>query len=938
MARAQEDLEATPTYLEFFGMTRAPFARVAQPEAIFHAEQYSLLYEHLARASTRPDCLIVVCGADGSGKTSLLNRYIASLGEEAFFACFDENCSDATQFHCGFLRQLGFNDITGSLNELRHISREFLVHRGLAGDHILLLVDNAHLISPSVLEQLRWLSDVKANDQRAVSIVLSGNADLPRIMDSPAMRSLQFRDHVDFNIRVYTRQETDEYVRHRMRLAGGAESAKWSSDSRALIHRFSGGIPGLINRLCNAVLSEACAQETRVITEELIRNVAEEHKFVPHVIPLHCRGRRRSDRPEESAALDSTTEERISPREVALRPAEEMLRSAPDTAAGEVAELRAQIAALSAQLVELKAEKEKAALDVAARDGDINALLDKIASQSKALETRAAAERKNTNEIERLNRALSESGAALRESKEDLGKLTAELKTEKSAAKKNSKELTKSAHSIEKLERLKLELRSQIKDRASELRELRAELKKNTAETVSSLKSRDKTIADLEKSLKRSRAECDSLRSDVSTLEDLQKSLDKVQKESDSLRSDAAAVTELKETLQQVQKECDSLRTDAATKQELERSLDEASKECDALRADASAKKELEESLDEIRKECDALRVDASVKKELEITVDEIRKECDALRADASAKQELEESLDEIQKECDALRGDASAKKELEESLDKIRKECDALRADASAKKEFEESLGEVRMECEELRAEVAAKRELEESLDEIRRECDALRADASAKQELEESLDEIRKECDALRTDAATAKELQDALISVEKECDSLRSDASAVEGLRASLDEKESHIAALQRDLESYAQEVTATKVMLLNERTGSQSSSCSDDTGSLQQIGSLATIEVLKNGKTEQMFEIEPGQSRIMIGRSDDSELCLDSKFVSRHHALIFLNRERAHIEDLRSYNGTVVNGRKTARSDLHPDDEILIGDFKLRIVSI
>ena len=185
MARAQEDLEAKPTYLEFFGMTRPPFARVAEPAAIFHAEQYSLLYEHLARASTRPDCLVVVCGADGSGKTTLLNRYIASLGQEAFFACFDENCSDSTLFHCGLLRQLGFNDITGSLNELRHISREFLVHRALAGDHILLLVDNAQLISPSVLEQLRWLSDIKANERRTVSIVLSGNSDLPRIMDCP---------------------------------------------------------------------------------------------------------------------------------------------------------------------------------------------------------------------------------------------------------------------------------------------------------------------------------------------------------------------------------------------------------------------------------------------------------------------------------------------------------------------------------------------------------------------------------------------------------------------------------------------------------------------------------------------------------------------------------------------------------------------------------
>ncbi len=68
--------------------------------------------------------------------------------------------------------------------------------------------------------------------------------------------------------------------------------------------------------------------------------------------------------------------------------------------------------------------------------------------------------------------------------------------------------------------------------------------------------------------------------------------------------------------------------------------------------------------------------------------------------------------------------------------------------------------------------------------------------------------------------------------------------------------------------------------------------------------------------------------------MIGRSDDSELCLRSKFVSRHHALIFLARQRAYIEDLRSYNGTVVNAKKISRRNLKPDDTITIGDFELR----
>jgi general secretion pathway protein A len=89
VVRALKKSGADPTYLEFFGFTRPPFARLSQPAEIFHTEQYSILMAHLASATEQPDCLVVVCGADGSGKTTLLNRYITSLGEDISFATID---------------------------------------------------------------------------------------------------------------------------------------------------------------------------------------------------------------------------------------------------------------------------------------------------------------------------------------------------------------------------------------------------------------------------------------------------------------------------------------------------------------------------------------------------------------------------------------------------------------------------------------------------------------------------------------------------------------------------------------------------------------------------------------------------------------------------------------------------------------------------------
>ena len=84
----------------------------------------------------------------------------------------------------------------------------------MAGDPVLMMIDNAHLVHPKVLEQLRLISAIKAKNHRVLSVVLAGNSDLVQIMDSPAMSQIKFHSHVHFNIRVYTREETANYVCH----------------------------------------------------------------------------------------------------------------------------------------------------------------------------------------------------------------------------------------------------------------------------------------------------------------------------------------------------------------------------------------------------------------------------------------------------------------------------------------------------------------------------------------------------------------------------------------------------------------------------------------------------------------------------------------------------------------------------------------------------
>ena len=152
MAHAQGNPSSEPTYLEYFGFTHPAFARISKPSEIFHTDQHSLLMSQLSAAADQADCMVVICGVDGSGKTTLLNHFITSLGSDVSYASIDESCSSDEQFYCAFLRQLGFSEITGTSNELRGITKEFLVQRGLAGDPVLMIIRQPRIRMDAAVE------------------------------------------------------------------------------------------------------------------------------------------------------------------------------------------------------------------------------------------------------------------------------------------------------------------------------------------------------------------------------------------------------------------------------------------------------------------------------------------------------------------------------------------------------------------------------------------------------------------------------------------------------------------------------------------------------------------------------------------------------------------------------------------------------------------
>jgi len=512
VATALENPELNPPYLDFFELSRPPFARLSQPSQIFDTDQYSLLMDHLINATERSDCLVAIIGANGSGKTTLLNRYITSLDDDVYFAAIDENCKGEMPFYCSFLQQLGFGEISGSLEELRRITKEFLINRGMADDSILLFIDNAHLVSPVVLEQIRWISATKIGNRRAVSIVLTGNSELASIMDSPAMAAIQFSNQVDFNMRVYTEEETTNYVSHRLKLAGDDAAVSFSKEAHPLIYKYTGGNPKLINKLCNATLMEAHALESKVITKDLVRTVADNWKLVPQVESQKGKGRRKIDPGAAESKAEPQAEEQKTEPDPATK--ESIALPPPKTALSEftVEGLLKRISSLSEQLGELQEDKKQSLKDVGSRDKVIEELqedkkqsLKDVGSRDKAIEELqedkkqslkeldsrdkvieeiqqlvqtqtdeierlATAAGSNASEIKRLNKSLSDTTVALQKSEKAYAKLNSNLQKNQIAAKIAKTNITEAKTELKDMGREKTDLNATILDLKAELR------------------------------------------------------------------------------------------------------------------------------------------------------------------------------------------------------------------------------------------------------------------------------------------------------------------------------------------------------------------------------------------------------------------------------------------------------------------------------------
>jgi general secretion pathway protein A len=265
-------------YLAFFGLNEKPFAITPDPRYLFLSERHAEALAHLLYGVTEAGGFIQLTGEVGTGKTTVVRSLLAQTPQHAEIALILNPRMTAPEFLLTICEELGIgvqDSATGSLKDLVDILSQYLLRAHSGGKRVVLVVDEAQNLAPEVLEQVRLLTNLETNTQKLLQIILIGQPELRELLDRNELRQLAQRITGRYHLCPLTLEETAAYVRHRLRVAGSTSDIFTPAALRE-VHRRSGGVPRLINVVCDRALLGAYTQDRHQVGPSFVRRGAME--------------------------------------------------------------------------------------------------------------------------------------------------------------------------------------------------------------------------------------------------------------------------------------------------------------------------------------------------------------------------------------------------------------------------------------------------------------------------------------------------------------------------------------------------------------------------------------------------------------------------------------------------------------------------------------
>jgi len=258
-------------YLDFYELTEAPFNITPDPRFLFYSARHREAYDHLIYGITHRKGFIQLTGEVGCGKTTLCRAVLSSLPENIKTALILNPSLTETQLLQAILNDFGLN-LKGK-GRLSHIEQlnTFLLRQLDEGYNVAIVIDEAQDLADEVMEQIRLLNNLETDQHKLMQIVLVGQPELLKKLDKEELRQLKQRITIKAHIKALTREELAEYIMHRLDVAGARGQISFDGPAIRLTHKYSKGVPRVINTIADHALIAGFVAQTRVITAREVK-------------------------------------------------------------------------------------------------------------------------------------------------------------------------------------------------------------------------------------------------------------------------------------------------------------------------------------------------------------------------------------------------------------------------------------------------------------------------------------------------------------------------------------------------------------------------------------------------------------------------------------------------------------------------------------------
>ena len=262
-------------YKTFYKLSEKPFTLLPDPGFLYMSDKHRMAFSMLEYGLMNNAGFTVISGDIGAGKTTLIRHLLDNMDREHTVGLISN-----THRSFGELLQwilLAFNLEHANMSKVEMYQRfvEFIIDEYAHNRSTVLIIDEAQNMSAETLEELRMLSNVNADKDQALQVILVGQHELRDTLKQPELVQFAQRISVDYHLQPLSAEETANYIQHRIRIAGGNPEI-FSALACEAVHRYSNGVPRLINLLCDTALVYGYAEQLQQVSARLVTQVAKE--------------------------------------------------------------------------------------------------------------------------------------------------------------------------------------------------------------------------------------------------------------------------------------------------------------------------------------------------------------------------------------------------------------------------------------------------------------------------------------------------------------------------------------------------------------------------------------------------------------------------------------------------------------------------------------